>query len=166
MVNIFASKNQDSEPIKLPPLPQKSSVSKPSEDDDQVHLVICIAGMGARKGHFLGEDILLKEFGKWFDINKCQTFLKDTLQTTFQNYASEERKRQSPKIIVKSIDYCTVVRDEGGYNDKLGLVSVKSGAALLRMIANETMIDVLMYNSEKIKKQILAVCNLRGFFMD
>ena len=159
-MSLFGSKQASAEVenIKvLPPLPQKTrSPLSPEDPDTDVHLIICIAGMGARKGHFLS-DSLLSQFGKWFDINKCQSAMRDTMQTAIQNYGTEQIKKKPPKIVVKSIDYCSVVREEGGYNDKLGRVSMKSGAALLRMIANESMIDVLMYNSEKIKKQILSV---------
>jgi len=126
-------------------------------EDAEVHLVILVAGMGGRKDHYLGKSFLLP-FGKWFDINQCQKAMKGQISDVFNYYAKDEVKKRSPHILVKSIDYCTVVREEGGYNEKLNMVSMKTGVQLLRTIANESMTDVLMYNSEKIKKQMQAVC--------
>ncbi|KAG2374308.1 hypothetical protein C9374_010878 [Naegleria lovaniensis] len=128
----------------------------PSDDSSHIHLVILIAGMGARKNHPLSESVLIPA-GKWFDIYKCQLAMKESINALFNQYASNQVKSQSPHILVKSIDYCSTVREEGGYTDKLNLVTMKSGVQLLRTIANESMIDVLMYNSEKIKKQMQSV---------
>ncbi|EFC46515.1 DHDD domain-containing protein [Naegleria gruberi] len=124
-----------------------------NKEDAEIHLVILIAGMGARKGHYLS-DSLLVPFGKWFDINKCQQAMKEEVSNCFKSYANDQVKKRSPHILIRSIDYCSTVREEGGYNEKLNLISMKSGVQFLRLIANESMIDVLMYNSEKIKQQM------------
>nr|CAG4713022.1 unnamed protein product [Naegleria fowleri] len=139
-----------------PPPPNKEVEEEEEDSSSHIHLIILIAGMGARKNHPLGESILIPA-GKWFDIHKCQMAMKESIHNLYNQYASNQVKSQSPHIIVKSIDYCSTVREEGGYSEKLNLVTMKSGAQLLRTIANESMIDVLMYNSEKIKKQMQQV---------
>ncbi|KAL9649833.1 hypothetical protein ABK040_009646 [Willaertia magna] len=126
------------------------------------HLVLLIAGMGARKDQEPLDGMFLGPFGKWFNIKKCQDAMKDELNNQFKKFKNfknqnNQNNNNSPELILRSIDYCSSVREEGGYSKKLNLVSMKSGVQLFRKIANESMIDVLMYSSEKVKKQMQQI---------